>query len=221
MATGVEVPAAPASGGRACVFLDRDGTLIEDPGYVHELADLKFLPGVPKGLSALREAGLLLIVVTNQSGVARGFYSEAQVQRFHAHMSVQLGPGAAPDAYYYCPFHPEAVDTRYRSDSPLRKPDIGMFHCAQRDFAIAPERSYMIGDKELDIEFARRAGLRGILLGASGQPELPVAGQTRDGDYVGRPDFQTATACILALHQQRDHAYDASQRALASQRKLR
>ncbi|MEY4580891.1 MAG: hypothetical protein RL701_5594, partial [Pseudomonadota bacterium] len=71
------------------MFLDRDGTLIEDHGYVHMLADLKFLPGVPEGLAALRQAGLLLIVVTNQSGVARGYYSEDQVQRFHAHMSAQ------------------------------------------------------------------------------------------------------------------------------------
>jgi D-glycero-D-manno-heptose 1,7-bisphosphate phosphatase len=199
------------------VFLDRDGTLIEDQGYVHELADLKFLPGVPEGLAALRQAGLLLIVVTNQSGVARGYYSEAQVQRFHAHMSAQLGTAAAPDAYYYCPFHPEAVDVRYRGESALRKPDIGMFHCAQRDFAIAPERSFMIGDKELDIEFARRAGLRGILLGATATVET---GQPTIGGYVRRPDFQTATACILASEPHEEAEYAAHDAGLGAMRAM-
>jgi D-glycero-D-manno-heptose 1,7-bisphosphate phosphatase len=149
----------------AAVFLDRDGTLVRDDGYVHALADLEILPHVTEGLSALKGAGFLLIVVTNQSGVARGLYGEADVERFHAALNTRLGPAAAIDAFYYCPFHPDAVLPQYRQTSPLRKPDIGMFHAACRDFAITVERSYMIGDRQSDAEFVSRAGLYPILLG--------------------------------------------------------
>jgi D-glycero-D-manno-heptose 1,7-bisphosphate phosphatase len=152
---------------RAAVFLDRDGTLVRDDGYVHAIADLELLPHVVEGLSALKRAGFLLIVVTNQSGVARGLYSEADVERFHAALNERLGPAAAIDAFYYCPFHPDAVLAQYRQVSPLRKPDIGMFHAACRDFAIAVARSYMIGDRQSDAEFGTRAGLYPILIGGA------------------------------------------------------
>lgn len=150
---------------KPAVFLDRDGTLVRDDGYVHAIADLEILPHVVEGLTALKRAGFLLIVVTNQSGVARGLYGEADVERFHAELNARLGPAAAIDAFYFCPFHPDAVLPQYRETSPLRKPDIGMFHQACRDFAIKAERSYMIGDRQSDAEFGRRAGLYPILIG--------------------------------------------------------
>lgn len=174
---------------RACVFLDRDGTLNQDAGYVYRPEQLVLLPGVPEGLTALRAAGFLLIVVTNQSGVARGMYSEDDVQRFHQHMSARLGPAAAPDAYYHCPFHPDAVLESYRQDSPLRKPGTGMFERACREFAIAPAQSFMLGDKPLDVEFGRRAGLRSIL----------IAGQAEPGPHLVKPNFASAIDSILAL----------------------
>lgn len=152
---------------RPAVFLDRDGTLVRDDGYVHAIADLEILAHVAAGLSALKRAGFLLIVVTNQSGVARGLYAEADVVRFHAELNARLGPAAEIDAFYFCPFHPEAVLPQYRQASRLRKPDIGMFHEACRDFAIAVERSYMIGDRKSDAEFGARAGLHPILIGES------------------------------------------------------
>lgn len=152
-------------GARPAVFLDRDGTLVRDDGYVHAIEDLEILPHVLVGLTALKRARFLLIVVTNQSGVARGLYGEADVVRFHAELNKRLGPEAAIDAFYFCPFHPDAVVPEYRQASPLRKPDIGMFHAACRDFAIAVERSYMIGDRTSDAEFGRRAGLYPILIG--------------------------------------------------------
>jgi D-glycero-D-manno-heptose 1,7-bisphosphate phosphatase len=197
MVTGADSPAA--HGGKACVFLDRDGTLIEDAGYVHRLEDLKVLPNVPECLAALRRAGLLLIVVTNQSGVARGYYGEAQVERFHAQLSAQLGAAAAPDAYYYCPFHPDALEPAYRRDSPLRKPDIGMFASARRDFAIAAERSFMVGDKPSDIEFAQRAGMRGVQVTGLGTDARLIASAA--GAYLLRPDFVAATRAILEAHE--------------------
>lgn len=182
---------------RGCVFLDRDGTLVEDHGYVHRPDDLRILPGVAEGLAALRQANLWLVVVTNQSGVARGYFSEAQVREFHAHLSAQLRAEAAPDAYYYCPYHPEAVDSRYRRDSVLRKPGIGMYELARRDFAIDLTRSFMVGDKWLDIEFAHAAGLRAVLLGGTGKPhDAPPS--LHGASYCCRPDFASATQAILA-----------------------
>ena len=182
---------------RGCVFLDRDGTLVEDHGYVHRPDDLRILSGVPEGLSALRQAGLWLVVVTNQSGVARGYFSEAQVATFHAHLSAQLGPDAAPDAYYACPFHPEAVAARYRRDSQLRKPRIGMFELARRHFAIDVTRSFMVGDRWLDVEFAHNACLRAILVGDSSEVHNVPPPNLQNAAYVRRPDFSSATQTIL------------------------
>ena len=181
---------AADGGERACVFLDRDGTLIEDRGYVHLPEQVRILPGVREGLAALRRAGCLLIVVTNQSGVARGYYDEAAVERCHVHLSAQLGAAAAPDAYYYCPFHPDAVHAEYRRTSELRKPGIGMYERACAEHAIDRQRSFMIGDKALDIEFGRRARLRPILVGDA----EPVPGD----DFVRAADFTSAAASVLA-----------------------
>jgi D-glycero-D-manno-heptose 1,7-bisphosphate phosphatase len=180
---------------RACVFLDRDGTLIVDHGYVHLPKQLELLPHVVSGLTALRQAGFLLIVVTNQSGVARGYYDEAHIERFHRYLNEQLGPAAAPDAYYYCPYHPDAVRAEYRRASSLRKPDIGMFERARQDFPIAVARSFMIGDKDIDMEFAARAGLRGILLAE--RELLSPSGR----NYIVRRDFGAASEAVLTLAQ--------------------
>jgi len=147
------------------VFLDRDGTINEDFGFVHRPEDLVLLPGALEALATLKRAGFLLIVVTNQSGVARGHFSEADVARFHAHMNAVLtAGGAAIDAFYYCPYLPEAAVKAYRQASTQRKPDIGMFHAACRDFPIDVAASYMIGDRLSDVQFAARARLRAILV---------------------------------------------------------
>jgi D-glycero-D-manno-heptose 1,7-bisphosphate phosphatase len=177
--------------GRACVFLDRDGTLNEDVGYAHRPDQLVLLPGVVQGLTALRRAGLLLVVVTNQSGVARGYYTEDAVVRFHRHLDQTLGADAAPDAYYYCPYHPEGTVPAYRLDSPLRKPGIGMFERARAELFIDPQRSFMVGDTAGDMQFAARAGLRAILL--SSEPSEAASA------YLVRSSFAEATEAILAL----------------------
>lgn len=170
----------PQTPAQATVFLDRDGTLNVDHGYVHSSAQFEFIPGVPQALQRLQQAGLRLIVVTNQSGVARGYYPESAVAALHAHMDRCLSTFAVHiSAYYYCPFHPDYGDAHYRRASPDRKPGIGMFERAQQEFAIDVERSFMVGDTLSDMLFAQRAGLQPILVqtgqGAANtvEPRLP------------------------------------------------
>lgn len=185
---------------RACVFLDRDGTLNADVAYAHRPEQLVLLPGVAESLAALRTAGLLLIVVTNQSGVARGFYDEAAIARFHRHLDRTLGPQAAPDAYYYCPYHPDGSVPQYRQDSPLRKPNVGMFERACADFPVDVGRSFMIGDTQTDMAFAERAGLRGVLLAAAPDPRDSAASPCAPTRYLTRPGFAAAAQAVLDLH---------------------
>jgi D-glycero-D-manno-heptose 1,7-bisphosphate phosphatase len=150
-------------------ILDRDGVLNLDPGYVHRPDQLVLIEGAAAAVRRLNEAGWAVAVVTNQSGVARGLYDEAAVGRFHAAMASALAAdGARIDAWYYCPFHPDAVVPAYRhADHPDRKPNPGMVLRALADFAVPPERAFLIGDQASDIEAARRARVRGYLFEGS------------------------------------------------------
>lgn len=148
------------------VFLDRDGTLNEEVHYLYKPSDLKIFPGVANAIRLLKQAGFLIIVVTNQAGVARGYYTCEDVEKLHRYMNELLAEeGAAIDAFYYCPHHPEAGKGIYRRPCRCRKPGIGMFEMAERDFAIDRAGSYMVGDKKLDIEAGRNYGVRSILVG--------------------------------------------------------
>jgi D-glycero-D-manno-heptose 1,7-bisphosphate phosphatase len=153
-------PEAPA---RPAAFLDRDGVINVDLGYVNRIEDLAWIPGAPQAIARLNRAGFLVIVITNQSGIGRGYYDEAAMEAVHAEIRARLaGEGAAIDAFYSCPFHPEAEIERYRHpDHPDRKPNPGLLLRAMRDFPIDCARSFMIGDKDSDMEAARRAGVRG------------------------------------------------------------
>ncbi len=150
---------------RPAVFFDRDGVLIEDTGYPHRVQDLHWLPGAREAIGRVNAAGRLALVVTNQSGVARGLYGLDAVERFHSAMQEQLAQaGARIDAFYACPYHPEASVERWRHpDHPDRKPNPGMVLQAIADHGIDPRRSVLIGDRESDLEAARRAGVRGLL----------------------------------------------------------
>lgn len=181
---------------RPAVFFDRDGTLVHDTGYVHRVEDLAFLPGAIDALATLKREGFLLIVATNQSGVALGRYDEAAVDAFHAAMNAQLTlHGAALDAFYFCPFHPNASVAAYRRESDLRKPGIGMFELARRDFDVEVAASYMVGDRRSDMEFASSAGLRGILV-CTGQGAADATWATTAG-FAVEPDLAAAAAKIL------------------------
>jgi len=150
---------------KRAVFLDRDGVIIRDSGYLDSITKLEWVPGIFHTLQRLKELDIPVVVVTNQSGVARGYFSEDDVQRIHAHMQqVIRSRGGLIAAFYQCPFHPEAVLPTYRHENhPDRKPNPGMIIRAARDWNLDLKRSVMIGDKSSDVEAGRRAGLKSYL----------------------------------------------------------
>lgn len=148
------------------VFLDRDGTINEEVNYLYRPEDFRFLPGVPQALKMLTDAGFKLIVVTNQAGVARGYYTEEDIKSLHSYVNRLLEPyGTGIQGFYYCPHHPEYGLGRYKRDCLCRKPGIGLFQQAESDTPVDKEHSYMIGDKLLDIQAGSRYGVTSILVG--------------------------------------------------------
>lgn len=163
------VPSLPDKGPqRPAAFLDRDGVINVDEGYTFRAADLRFTPTAVAGIRRLNEAGYWVIVVTNQSGVARGFYSCADVEAFHDHMQAALAEGGAHvDAFYYCAYHPDGSVSAYAREHEDRKPSPGMLLRAMREWPIDRARSFMIGDKDSDVEVAARAGIPGVRVPAN------------------------------------------------------
>lgn len=162
---------------RRAVFLDRDGTLNVEKDYLYRVEDFEFVPGAPEAVRQLNRAGLLVVVVTNQSGVARGYYTEEDVHILHGHIAQELErSGARVDAWLYCPHHPSGRGS-YGLPCTCRKPLPGMLLEAARRMDIDLEASIMIGDKRADVEAARAAGCRPILVrsgyGAVEEAELP------------------------------------------------
>ena len=150
--------------GVPAVFLDRDGVLIEDTGYPHLEEHLRLVPGAPEAVRRLNTLGYLCVVVTNQSGVARGLFDERQMKAFNTLVVRRLAArGAVIGAVYACPFHAEAREERYRHpDHPDRKPNPGMILRAIAEHHIDPAKSFLIGDQPSDLEAARRAGIPGF-----------------------------------------------------------
>ena len=148
---------------KPAAFFDRDGVFNEDQGYVHRLEDLVWIPGGPRAVRRLNDLGYLVIVVTNQSGIGRGYYDEASMHAIHEALAAHLAAeGARIDAFYFAPHHEDAVLEHYRqADHPDRKPNPGMLLKAMQDFPIDRARSFLIGDKDSDLEAARRAGVKG------------------------------------------------------------
>ena len=155
----------PASPLRPALFLDRDGVLNEDRGYVSRWEDFHWISGAKAAVAAFNRAEWLVIVVTNQSGVGRGLYSEADMHALHARMVEDLAEiGGHIDAFYYAPQHPEAALDAYRHpDPPDRKPNPGMILRALSEWPIDKAASVLVGDKPSDLEAALRAGVRGVL----------------------------------------------------------
>ncbi len=146
------------------VFLDRDGTIMRDANYCREPAQVEIFPGVGDALRRLREAGFKIVIVTNQSGLGRGYFSEADYGAVAAEVERQLGPGLI-DATYFCPDLPDTSSLR-------RKPAPGMILEAERDLGLDLTRSFMVGDKPIDVECGRNAGVRTIRLQAGdGEPD--------------------------------------------------
>lgn len=146
------------------VFFDRDGVLNEDIGYLHERAKFRWTPGAREAVKAVNDAGYFAFVITNQSGVARGLYKEANIKALHTWMAEELAEiGAHIDAFEYCPHHPQAVVEIYRTSCTCRKPRPGMIIGLIDRFQVDPVRSFLIGDKVTDIEAAEGAGICGYL----------------------------------------------------------
>jgi D,D-heptose 1,7-bisphosphate phosphatase len=149
---------------RPAAFLDRDGVINRDLGYVHRPDQIEWIPGAQEGVRRLNDLGYRVVVVTNQAGVAHGYYSEDNVIALHAWIQKELtARGAFIDAFYFCPYHPNARVERLRANHNDRKPNAGMIFRALSDMQIDKHHSFLIGDKDSDIDCANRAGIKGFL----------------------------------------------------------
>ena len=161
------------------VFLDRDGTINVEQEYLYRIEHFAFIPGAPQAIKLLKDAGFFVIVVTNQSGVARGYYDEAAVHDLHRYMDAELARiGAGVDAYYFCPHHPEQGIGDYKKECECRKPLAGMLLQAAADFSLDLKSSFIIGDKLADMEAGLKADCRPLLVrtgyGAAESAKLPA-----------------------------------------------
>ncbi len=146
------------------VFCDRDGTLNVDVGYLFKAEDLRWQPEALEALAYLKRRGCLVIVVSNQSGVARGYFPIEAVERLHAVMAEAAeAAGGGIDAFYYCPHLEGGAVPAYSVACDCRKPQPGLLLRAMKDFCLQPEECFLIGDGERDVEAARRAGMKGYL----------------------------------------------------------
>lgn len=188
---------------RPALFLDRDGVLNFDAGYLHRWNDLEMLDGVAETIAAFNEAGWFVFVVTNQAGVARGFYEEGAIALLHDQIRDWLAVrGAHVDAFYYCPYHPEATVEAYRMDHPDRKPRPGMLLRAMEEWPVIARQAILVGDKETDLAAAAAAGVAGRLFRGGdlaeffraqglwperlrNTPSAAIDRQTRDGRCCG------------------------------------
>ena len=175
---------------RGAVFLDRDGTLVRDPGYLHDPALVELLPGVTTGLAELARAGWPLVVVSNQSGIARGLYGPADFAAVHARLGELLAPhGVRFAGAYFCPHHPDIT-----GPCDCRKPGVALFERAARELRLDLARSWMVGDRVSDAAPALRLGGRGLLIESPQAPE-EAAGARALGLEVA-PDFVAAVRII-------------------------
>jgi D-glycero-D-manno-heptose 1,7-bisphosphate phosphatase len=173
------------------VFFDRDGTLIQDPGYLNHPDQVQVIDGVAEALKEFQLLGYKRVVASNQSGVARGVVSVEMLERIHDRLRELLAvKGASLDAIYYCPYHPDGTVPEYRKDSDWRKPKPGMLLAAAGEMDIDLSRSWMIGDNERDVEAGRSAGCKTILIGSPASGNVMVS-EARQSAYPekNKPDY--------------------------------
>jgi len=188
---------------RPAVFLDRDGTINEEVGYLHEVERLCLIPGAALAIKRLNDHGMLAVCISNQSGVARGYHSEDAVREINTRLEELLGAeGARLDGIYFCPHHPTEGEYPYRIDCGCRKPGTGMIEQAASDLSIDLTRSFLIGDRLTDIKTAHNAGVRGVLVltGYGGEEIAQVhKGYPVVPDHVSR-NIAAAVDWILRNH---------------------
>lgn len=182
---------------RPAIFLDRDGTLSHEVGYVNHVSRFRLFPYASATIRAINGAGWAAVIVTNQAGVARGYFPESTIDSVHAEMRRGMqGGGAKLDGIYYCPHHPTAGEPPYRSDCDCRKPRPGMVRRAAQELELDLERSWVVGDKLVDVELAWNVGARGALVKTGyGAADL-AAGQ---GVWKRQPDLVAENA-FAAVH---------------------
>jgi D-glycero-D-manno-heptose 1,7-bisphosphate phosphatase len=177
-----------ATPGRPAIFLDRDGTLSHEVGYVNHLSRFRLYAFTVDAVRLINRSPYLAVVITNQAGVARGYFPESLVKDVHASLfrSLEAG-GARLDGLYYCPHHPSAGQPPYRLDCDCRKPRTGLLKQAAADLGIDLARSWMVGDRSGDIELAHRAGARAVLVRTGygrGELEHHAAGWKHSPTFV-------------------------------------
>jgi D-glycero-D-manno-heptose 1,7-bisphosphate phosphatase len=185
---------------RPAIFLDRDGTVSEEVGYVNHVSRYRLLPRTAEAIRRINESDYLAVLVTNQAGVARGYFKEALVREVHGRLEELLAEGGARlDGIYYCPHHPTAGQPPYRQDCQCRKPKPGMVEAAESDLEIDVARSVVVGDKHSDIVFAHSLGMKGVLVRTgygAGEIEQWSADWTEHPDWVAG-DLLDAVEWIL------------------------
>ena len=185
------------------IFLDRDGTINEEVGYLDHADKLRIFPESFEAIRLINESGIKAVVVTNQAGVAKGFFTEAFVRKTNDQIQSDLiDHGARIDRFYYCPHHPTEGVSPYRKICNCRKPETGLLDQAAADLDIDLSRSYVIGDRLRDIETAHRAGAKGVLVMTGyGQDLLQNAGPDQSNEHNQpehvAPDILAAVRWIL------------------------
>lgn len=166
------------------IFLDRDGTINADKAYLSRIKDFEYVPGVIEGLRMLQQVGFLLIVVTNQSGIARGYFTEEDFLRLNEWMLSDLrNKGIEISKVYYCPHHPDGKIEKYRKDCVCRKPRLGMYEQAIQEFDIDISHSYAIGDKLRDLALCKTTSCKGYLI--SNLEKKSIIDLIKNGRYKG------------------------------------
>jgi len=183
---------------RPAIFLDRDGTITREVDYLRAVKDLRLLPGAASAVRTLNEAGFAVVVVTNQSGIARGLLTEKQFHEIHAALVQRLARHRARlDGMYYCPHHPQATVARYRQECECRKPAPGLLRQAARELDLDLTHSYAIGDRARDLAPGRAVGCRTVLVRSGyGAEQEANWGETWRPDQVTK-DLRAAAEWVL------------------------
>lgn len=191
------------------VFLDRDGTINVEKNYLYRKDEFEFIENAPQAIALLKRCGYRVIVVSNQAGVARGYYQESDVCVLHSYINDQLKEyDTCIDAFYFCPHHPDAGVGKYRVVCSCRKPGIGMFEQACKDFCVDRENSWMIGDNRGDIEAGKRFGLKTIMVRTGYGAVLEQQGYN-EFDYIAddlylAAKFITQTDGVLDIDERKE-----------------
>jgi D-glycero-D-manno-heptose 1,7-bisphosphate phosphatase len=187
------------------VFIDRDGTISEEVGYVNHLSRYQVYPWTAEAVRKLNEAGLKVIVVTNQAGVARGYFKEELVTQVHEKLVAEMTQaGARFDAIYYCPHHPSVGEAPYRQSCTCRKPKTGMLERAAAEFGIDVTQSFVIGDRYGDIELAHNAGARSIFVLSGyglGEYEYQRHGWKHQPEWIAKDLLEASRLVLDAIKQ--------------------